>query len=73
MLRTNVSIYLTFYETILTCLNYVHRSYRFKHSRNHKFFNKKKRFYSNLLYKFAKKLYENCTRVYRNNKKLCEQ
>ncbi len=73
MLRTNVFVYLTFYEIILTCLSYVHRSYRFKHLRNHKFFSKEKRFRSNLLHEFAKELYKNCTQVYRNNKKLCEQ
>jgi hypothetical protein len=73
MLRTNVSIYLTFYETILTCLSYVHQLYQFKNSRNHKLFNKKKRFCSNLLHEFAKELYEDCIQVYRNNKKLCEQ
>jgi len=73
MLRTNVSIYLTFYETILTCLSYVHRSYQFKHSQNHKFFNREKRFRLSLLYEFAKEFYEDCIQVYRNNKKLCEQ
>jgi len=73
MLRINVFVYLTFYETILIYSSCVYRLYQFKHLRNHKLFNKEKRFRSNLLYKFAKELYEDCIQVYRNNKKLCKQ
>ncbi len=73
MLRTNVYLYLTFYETILTCSSCVYRLYRFEHSRNHKLFNKEKRSCLNLLHEFAKELYENCIQVYRNDKKLCKQ